>query len=85
MDKRAGQPGLYNGIRVPAFFRLPGTVYSLGSQTSPAPNWEVGIQAVGAEGVNLTPYANIKTPELSTTGALASAAWTTPVAMCARA
>lgn len=72
-----GQPGIYTGIRVPAFFRLPGTVFSAGGQTAPAENWEVGIQAVGANDVylNPNPYTNFKGPVLSTTGTLASAAW----------
>ncbi len=72
-----GQPGIYTGIRVPAFFRLPGTVFSAGGQTAPAENWEVGIQAVGANDVylNPNPYTNFKGPSLSTTGTLASAAW----------
>ena len=73
-----GQPGLYTGIRVPAFIRLPGTVFSLGGQTAPAPNWELGVQMVGANGVRLNANSYFKGPELSTTGALASAAWITP-------
>ena len=86
MDERAGHAvfrgrsptGLYIGIRVPAFIRLPGTVFSLGGQTAPAPNWELGVQMVGANGVRLNANPYFKGPELSTTGALASAAWTTP-------
>lgn len=73
-----GQPGLYTGIRVPAFIRLPGTIFSLGGQTAPAPNWEFGVQMVGANGVRLNANPYFKAPELSTTGAMASAAWTTP-------
>ena len=37
----ARQPGIYTGIRVPAFFRLPGTA-SAGGQTAPAENWGGG-------------------------------------------
>ena len=76
-----GQPGLFTGIRVPAFFRLPGTVFAAGGQTQISPNVEAAIQTVGANGVsqgNLSfktglPVAT--SDEYSTVGAIASAAW----------
>ena len=72
-----GQPGIYTGIRVPAFLRLPGSVFSAGGQFAPSENWEAGIQVVGATDVflNPNPHTNFKGPALSTTGMLASAAW----------
>lgn len=72
-----GQPGIYTGIRVPAFYGLPGTVFSAGAQTSLSSSMEAGLQIVGANGVNLNPnpFTNTRGPELSTTGALASVAW----------
>ena len=70
-----GQPGVYTGIRVPTFERLPGTVFSAGAQTALAPNVQVGIQAVGANGIKLGGNLDDRGPELSTTGAIASTAW----------
>lgn len=70
-----GQPAQYAGIRVPTLVRMSGNVFSAGGQITPAPNLEAGIQLVGANGISLNASPDSRSPELSTTGALASVAW----------
>jgi hypothetical protein len=47
----AGQPGLFDGLRLSGFDRLGGTLASAGAQWKFAPNWQAGVQVVGASGV----------------------------------
>ena len=48
-----GEPGFYEGIRVPVFQTLGGSTAALGAQWSPAPQWTVGGQYAGAHDANL--------------------------------
>lgn len=78
-----GEPGIYDGIKVPTFDALGGSTATLGAQWSPAPQWSVGGELASAHDVS--PYFQPLDPSLpaltaanqrisSTTGIL-SAAW----------
>jgi SdrD B-like domain len=71
-----GVPGLYDGIAVPDFRTLGGSIATAGAQWSPASNWTLGGQFVDANDVNLTigPVIDGLTTISSATGLL-SAAW----------
>jgi hypothetical protein len=47
----AGQPGVYDGLRVAGFTRLDGTVFTAGAQWAPSPGVQAGVQMVDAHGV----------------------------------
>ncbi|HYL70879.1 MAG TPA: SdrD B-like domain-containing protein, partial [Candidatus Dormibacteraeota bacterium] len=49
----AGEPGIYEGIKVPTFQTLGGTTGTLGAQWSPAPHWSVGAELAAARDVTL--------------------------------
>lgn len=72
----AGVPGLYEGIIVPDFHTLDGSIATAGAQWSPASHWTVGGQFIDAHDVNLAigPVIDGLTPISSATGLL-SAAW----------
>jgi hypothetical protein len=71
-----GVPGLYDGIEVPNFRTLGGSVATAGAQWSPSSNWTVGGQLVDARDVNLAIGSIVDgaAPLSSTTGLL-TAAW----------
>jgi len=78
-----GEPGVFEGIKVPTFDTLGGSTAALGAQWTPAPQWTVGGQYAGARDANLyyqAPGASILPPQISNlrinsdTGIL-SAAW----------
>lgn len=48
-----GDPGIYEGIKVPTFLTLGGTTGTLGAQWSPAPQWAVGGEFAAARNVTL--------------------------------
>ena len=48
-----GEPGIYEGIKVPTFQTLGGTTGTLGAQWSPAPQWSVGAELAAARDVTL--------------------------------
>ena len=79
----AGEPGIYDGIKVLTFDGLGGSTATLGAQWSPAPQWTLGGQFAGARNVDLyyVPLDTSLVPALDTsqrissnTGLL-SAAW----------
>jgi hypothetical protein len=71
-----GVPGLFDGIEVPDFRTLGGSVATLGAQWSPTPNWTVGGQVVDANDVNLAIGSIVVDPaRLSSTTGLLTAAW----------
>lgn len=47
----AGEPGVFDGLRVAGFSGLGGTVSTVGAHWAPAPGWQAGVQAVDAQGV----------------------------------
>jgi hypothetical protein len=71
-----GEPGIFEGIKVPTFDTIGGTTATVGAQWRTAPNWTVGGALAQAHDVNL--FANTFTPSIdrvsSTTGYL-STAW----------
>src|SRR5271168_4752543 len=71
-----GVPGLYDGIVVPDFHTLDGSIATVGAQWSPASHWTVGGQLIDAHDVNLAVgnALDLGAPASSTTGLL-SAAW----------
>ncbi len=71
-----GVPGLYEGIMVPDFHTLDGSIATAGAQWSPASHWILGGQFVDAHDVNLAigPVIDGTTTISSATGLL-SAAW----------
>jgi len=72
----AGEPGLYDGIAVPAFRTLGGSTATAGAEWSPAAHWTVGGQLVSARDVNLAAGPLVNAGErLSTTSGLLSALW----------
>jgi SdrD B-like domain len=78
-----GEPGVFEGIKVPTFDTLGGSTATLGAQWAPAPQWTVGGEYAGARDANLyyqAPGSTLLPPEISNqrissnTGIL-SAAW----------
>ena len=80
----AGEPGVYEGIKVPTFQTLGGTTATLGAQWSPAPAWSVGGEFAAAHDVslyyqpldpNLFPVTPTSSPRISTDTGYLTAAW----------
>jgi hypothetical protein len=78
-----GEPGVFDGIRVPTFHTLGGSTQTLGAQWSPAPQWTVGGEYAGAHdaniyyqppGLSLLP-ADVSDQRISSNTGLVSAAW----------
>jgi hypothetical protein len=71
-----GEPGVYDGIAVPAFHTLGGSTATAGAEWSPAAHWTLGGQLVEARDVNLAtgPLVNVG-ERLSTTSGLLTALW----------
>ncbi|MGO9930726.1 MAG: hypothetical protein ACLPV8_02790 [Steroidobacteraceae bacterium] len=71
-----GVPGLYDGILVPDFHTLGGSIATAGAQWCPASHWTVGGQLIDAHDVNLAVgnAIDVAAPITSATGLL-SAAW----------
>jgi hypothetical protein len=78
-----GEPGVFNGIKVPVFDTLGGSTAALGAQWSPAPQWTVGGQYAGARDANLyyQPLGDsvfppeIASQRISSNTGILSAAW----------
>jgi hypothetical protein len=76
-----GEPGVYEGIRIPAFASLGGSTATLGGQWSPAAQWAVGGELASARNVSvydlpLGPvFAAVPSPRISTTTGLIAGAW----------
>ncbi len=49
----AGEPGVFDGIKVPTFQTLGGSTATVGAQWSPAPQWTLGGEYAGAHDANL--------------------------------
>ncbi len=70
-----GEPGLFDGIRLPAFDSLGGSVATAGAQFSPAPGWLAGAQVANANDVPLGFGPLISTGSISATSWFGGAAW----------
>jgi hypothetical protein len=76
-----GEPGIYDGIKVPTFETLGGSTATLGAQWAPAPQWALGGEFAGARDVS--PYyqplgatfAPATTERISSTTGFLTAAW----------
>jgi hypothetical protein len=78
-----GEPGVFEGIRVPTFQTLGGSTATLGAEWSPAPQWTVGGEYAGARDANIyyQPITSTLLPpevssqRISSNTALLSGAW----------
>ena len=70
-----GQPGLFDGIRLPVFDSLGGGVATAGAQFSPAPGWLAGAQVANANDVPLGFGPLVSTGSISATSWFGGAAW----------
>jgi len=74
----AGEPGIYDGIKVPTFQTLGGSTATLGAQWAPASQWALGGEFAAARDVSLyyqplsTTFA---TERISSTTGFLTAAW----------
>ena len=76
-----GEPGIFQGIRVPGFQTLGGSIATLGAQWSPADWWNLGGQLIGAHDVTaLSGFTSSTDPRQSSSTALLTAAWHNPLA-----
>jgi hypothetical protein len=81
-----GEPGLFDGIKVPTFDTLGGSTATLGAQWSPSAQWSVGGEYAGARDANIyyQPLNSTLLPQdvsnqrISSNTALLSAAWQEP-------
>jgi SdrD B-like domain len=78
----AGEPGIYSGIRVPAFDGLGGSTGTLGAQWVPAPQWTLGGEFATARDTSLyyqplvnAPYGVATSERISSTTSYLTAAW----------
>jgi hypothetical protein len=77
-----GEPGFFKGVRVPGFQSLGGSTATLGAQWSPADPWSLGGQVINAHGVStLSGFTTTTDVRQSSSTALLSAAWHSPIAM----
>ncbi len=77
----AGEPGIYDGVKVPTFQTLGGSTATLGAQWAPASRWALGGEFAAARDVSLyyqppgTTFAAVATERISSTTGLLTAAW----------
>ena len=65
LQASAGQPGLYDGIRVAGFSRLGGTVATMGAQLRVDRNLTVGVQMTAANSVPSSVDPTLPSPKVS--------------------
>jgi SdrD B-like domain len=78
-----GEPGVFDGIKVPTFDTLGGSTATLGAEWSPAPHWSIGGEYAGARDANIyyQPLDSTLLPQdvsnqrISSSTGLLSAAW----------
>jgi SdrD B-like domain len=83
IEASGGEPGVFDGIKVPTFDTLGGSTATLGAQWSPAPQWSIGGEYSGAHDANLyyqPPDSTLLPPDvsnqrISSNTGLLSAAW----------
>jgi len=76
-----GEPGIFQGIRVPGFQSLGGSTATLGAQWAPAEAWRVGGQVINAHDVSsLSGFTSSTDARQSSSSALLSTAWHNAVA-----
>jgi hypothetical protein len=76
-----GEPGIFQGIRVPGFQTLGGSIATLGAQWAPADQWNLGGQLISAHDVTaLSGFTSSTDPRQSSSTGLLTAAWHNPLA-----
>lgn len=75
LNAGGGEPGVFDGIRLPVFDGLGGSVATAGAQFSPSPGWSAGAQVATANDVPLGFGPAIGDERVSATSWFASAAW----------
>ena len=53
LQASAGEPGLYNGLRIAGFERLGGQIVTAGAQSAVGADWQGGIQLIDARNVRV--------------------------------
>lgn len=77
-----GEPGFFQGVRVPGFQSLGGSTATLGAQWSPADQWNLGGQVINAHDVSsLSGFTTTTDTRQSSSTGLLTAAWHNPIAM----
>ena len=74
LQASAGEPGLYDGLRLAGFQSLHGNLATAGAQWAFAPRWQVGVQVADASNVD-SPYATTGNGKIDARAAFASLAW----------
>ncbi len=74
LQASAGEPGLFDGLRLSGFESLGGSLVTAGAQWAFAPRWQAGVQLIGARGVE-SPYAAKGDGRIDSLGAFAAVAW----------
>ncbi|MHB8528117.1 MAG: hypothetical protein ACYC8V_01220 [Caulobacteraceae bacterium] len=59
LQASAGEPGLYDGLRLTGFHPLGGALYSAGARWTIRPHWRVGFEAVDAVGVTTPTLSSV--------------------------
>lgn len=76
LNAGGGEPGIFDGIRLPVFDRLDGSVATAGAQLSPARGWLAGVQVNHADDVPLGFGPLFATTErISATSIFSGASW----------
>ena len=75
LQASAGEPGLYDGLRLAGFQSLGGSLATAGAQWAFAPRWQAAVQVTAAQNVQ-SPYAQDANGRLDGRAAFASLAWT---------
>ena len=74
-----GEPGIFEGVRVPGFQTQGGSTATLGAQWSPAAPWLLGGQVINAHDVtSLNGFTSTADQKQSSSSALLTAAWHNP-------
>ena len=74
LQASAGEPGLYDGLRLAGFQSLGGSLYTAGAQWAFAPRWQAGVQFTDAHDVESS-YTLSGTGRINARAAFASLAW----------
>jgi hypothetical protein len=77
LQASAGEPGLYDGLRLAGFQSLGGSLSTAGAQWAFAPRWQAGIQLTDAQNVQ-SAYSQSPNGRLNAKAAFASVSWNGP-------
>lgn len=74
LQASAGEPGLYDGLRLAGFQSLGGSLATAGAQWAFAPRWQAGVQFTEVRDVQ-SPYAQTSNGRIDAHAGYASLAW----------